>query len=85
MFNVYDYKYNFYSYVAVYVTKKTSGWLDFATKFTHTYNTTSTTTTGSANFQWAGTGPTGGITYTVTTSTIEAKWEKFEDNAVYLP
>jgi hypothetical protein len=77
-----DDKFTFDSYASVQVTKKKSGDLNFGTKYTHTYSTTSTSATGQAGIQWDSTGPTGGFTYSVTSQTNVSKWYKYEDNAL---
>jgi hypothetical protein len=82
LFNVDDDKFTFDSYACVQVTKKKSGDLNFGTKYTHTYSTTSTSATGQAGIQWDSTGPTGGFTYSVTSQTNVSKWYKYEDNAL---
>jgi len=85
LFNVLDNKLDFDTYATVYVTPKKSGWLEYGSKYTHTYSKTSTSTTVGAAFNYATAGSTGGLTYNVTLSETEASWDKWDDNAVNLP
>lgn len=85
LFNVDDNKLSIWTtggYVAVYVTPTTTGTFVYGGKYVHTYNTTNTTTSGSATVNFSGTGVTGSIGFSVTSSTVEANWEKGSDNAV---
>lgn len=75
------------TYGVAYVTLKsgTSGDLEMATKYTHTYNDTSVTWQVGSNVGYSTTGPSGGITYTLTGSTVPANWTKSDVNAVINP
>lgn len=86
LFSVDDNQFNIFSdtyYAAVYVTPSvTGGSLVYGGKYVHTYNTTSTSTSGSASVSFSGTGVTGSIGFSVNTSTLEASWEKSDDNTI---
>lgn len=82
LFNVDDGYLSFDSYCSVQVTPKKSGWLNYGSKYTHTYTTSSTSATGEADFRFDSTGPSGGITYSVEKQYNVSDWEKYEDNAV---
>ncbi len=82
LFGVDDEFFDFDSYVVVYVVPKKSGWLNYGSKYSHTYATDDVTYSGGAYFEWSTTGPTGGISYNVTTREKESSWPKWEDNAV---
>jgi hypothetical protein len=82
LFNVDDTKYSFDSYCSVLVTANKSGWLNFGSKYTHTFTTYSTSATGAASFAYEGGGLTGGMSYKVTSQSNVSKWDLWEDNAV---
>lgn len=86
LFNVDDSQFNIFTgtfYAAVYVTPTvTGGQFVYGGKYIHTYNTTSTTTSGSASVNFSGTGLAGSIGFSVSTTTIETNWEESVDNAI---
>lgn len=70
------------AYAGVYVTPIVSGAeVEIGSKFTHTYTSTSTTTTESISIGFSVAGPTGGYTYTATSSTVNLTWDRYTDNA----
>ena len=66
------------------VTPKKTGWLNFGTKYTHTYSITSTTTSSSASIQFTSSGVSGGYFYTVTSQEGIDSWAVYDDNAILL-
>jgi len=86
LFNVNDDKFELITrdgYVSVYVTPKMTGTFVYGGKYVHTYNTTNTTTSGSASVKFSGTGVTGSIGFSVDVTTVETNWEKGTDNATF--
>ncbi|QDX93422.1 hypothetical protein EEL30_14650 [Brevibacillus laterosporus] len=83
MFNVYDYREDFDTYAAVYVEPKVKGkWLEYGSKYTHTYVTKGSGSSGQASFEF-GRGSIGtSLSYTVNPSSSESSWEKWDDGAV---
>ncbi|UJF32230.1 hypothetical protein [Paenibacillus hexagrammi] len=77
--------YTAYSWVVVRPLTSSSTSTTSSVKYTHTYETTQTTTsyTGSADWTWYSSG-TIGVSYTVNTSNIEAKWDKSATANVYV-
>ncbi|MBN8193374.1 hypothetical protein JI667_14585 [Bacillus sp. NTK074B] len=84
LFNVEDDNYDFDSYATVQVVPSRSGWLDYGSKYTHTYTTYSTSSTGQAYFSFDSTGPSGGFSYTVSQTSKVSDWSRYDDNAVYI-
>jgi hypothetical protein len=72
-------------WVAVYATKKASGAAYYATKWTHTWSTKSTSSSNTASVTFGGPGIISGtIGYSVTTTDTEGKWEIMADNFLNL-
>ncbi|NBI28204.1 hypothetical protein [Chengkuizengella marina] len=83
LFNVRDAFFNFDSYAVVRVTpKKFNTKFHYATKYTHTFSVTDTSSTGSSSFQFTNSGFTAGYSYSVTKQTGIDDWDIFDDNDV---
>ncbi|HHV09739.1 MAG TPA: hypothetical protein GXX75_05625 [Clostridiales bacterium] len=85
LFNCDDNRFGLFTptqYVAVYVTPNQSGYFVYGSKYVHTFNTTSISTSGSATVTFSGTGVNGSIGFVVHQSTVETNWEKGSDNAI---
>jgi hypothetical protein len=82
-FNVNDDAFTFDGWAAVQVKRVKSGTLEFASKYTHTYSTTTTSKTGAASISYDSAGIAGGYTYSVTSTSSVESWEQYEDNALY--
>ncbi|KZE50516.1 hypothetical protein AV540_13060 [Brevibacillus parabrevis] len=82
MFNVHDYQIGFGSYAAVYVTKKANKTLEYGAKYVHTYDTVTWSSNFEANFSYAKTGPTGGLTFSFSPSKTEKSWQVWDDGAL---
>ncbi|MED4568541.1 hypothetical protein P9302_03480 [Brevibacillus agri] len=82
LFNVHDYQLDFGSYAAVYVSKKKNATLDFGARYVHTYETRTWGTNFEANFSYAKTGPTGGLSFKLTPTKTEKSWQVWKDEAL---
>lgn len=89
LFNVEDDKLDVGSYVygTVQVTPISTGWMEFGSKFVHTYSTENLS--GSAYISFTPSISTSGslgleytMSYTVTASTTVSQWQRWADNAV---
>ncbi|MGF9891312.1 hypothetical protein ABEX78_21870 [Priestia megaterium] len=84
LFNVNDSKKKFDSYATVQVTPKKKGWLEYGSKYTHTYSTKSKSTTGQSGIGFSKDGSNGGYSYSVTKTTSVSSWPKYDENAVLI-
>ncbi|MPW25426.1 hypothetical protein GC105_06455 [Alkalibaculum sp. M08DMB] len=77
VFNFFDTNYRKNGYCTIRIQRKNQGVtrVNYGADFVHTYNTTSTSTSGSANVSFGGTGTIGGsVGVNVKISSAESKW-----------
>lgn len=81
-FNVEDDLLNFESYAAVYVTKKKSSPLEYATKYVHTYSEVNSGISRELGIGFEKGNITGLLTFGFDLSTNEKSWQLYEDNVL---
>lgn len=84
LFNVDDYEMyaGDYVYAVVYVVPKVKGvWIEYASKYIHTFGTTEVNWNVGGNIGYTNTGATAGLTFSISGKNSEQSWSMYSDNA----